>query len=60
MDLLKKIEGLKESLKKFENLVDELNDSIESKQKKINYLKIQIQNNAEKIDKIIKDFNANT
>ena len=58
MDLLKKIENLKHSVDKFEQLTDDLNDSILSKQKKIDHLKEQIQDKVEKIDKIIKNYNA--
>ena len=58
MDLLKKIERLKHSVDKFEQLTDDLNDSILSKQKKIDHLKEQIQDKVEKIDKIIKNYNA--
>ena len=39
MDLLKKIEDLKNSVDKFEQLAEDLNDNILSKQKKIYYLK---------------------
>ena len=60
MDLLNKIERLKHSVDKFEQLTDDLNDSILSKQKKIDHLKEQIQDKVEKIDKIIKNYNANT
>ena len=58
MDLLKKIERLKHSIDKFEQLTDDLNDNILSKQKKIDHLKEQIQDKVEKIDKIIKNYNA--
>ena len=58
MDLLKKIEQLKKSINKFEKLTDDLGDNILSKQKKIDHFKEQIQDNIEKIDKIIKDYNA--
>ena len=58
MDLLTKIERLKHSIDKFEQLTDDLNDSILSKQKKIDHLKEQIQDKVEKIDKIIKNYNA--
>ena len=60
MDLLKKIEGLKDRIDKFEQLAEDLNENILSKQKKIDYLKKQIHKNADKIDEIIKDYNANT
>ena len=60
MDLLKKIEGLKHRIDKFEQLAEDLNENILSKQKKIDYLKKQIHKNINKIDEIIKDYNANT
>ena len=60
MDLLKKIEELKNRVNKFEQLADDLNESILSKQKKIDRLKKQIHKNVNKIDEIIKDYNANT
>ena len=60
MDLLKKIEELKQRIDKFEQLAEDLNENILSKQKKIDYLKKQIHKNVNKIDEIIKDYNANT
>ena len=60
MDLLKKIEELKHKIDKFEQLAEDLNDNILSKQKKIDYLKGQIHKNVKKIDEILKDYNANT
>ena len=60
MDLLKKIEELKHSIDKFEQLAEDLNENILSKQKKIDYLKRQIHKNVNEIDEIIKDHNANT
>ena len=60
MDLLKKIEELKHRIDKFEQLTEDLNENILSKQKKIDYLKKQIHKNVDKIDEIIKDYNANT
>ena len=60
MDLLKKIEELKHKIDKFEQLAEDLNENILSKQKKIDYLKKQIHKNLDKIDEIIKDYNANT
>ena len=59
MDLLKKIEELKHRIDKFEQLAEDLNENILSKQKKIDYLKKQIHKNVNKIDEIIKDYNAN-
>ena len=60
MDLLKKIEELKHRIDKFEQLAEDLNENILSKQKKIDYLKKQIHKNVNKIDEIIKDSIANT
>ena len=60
MDLLKKIEGLKHRIDEFEQLAEDLNENILSKQKKIDYLKKQIHKNVNIIDEIIKDYNANT
>ena len=60
MDLLKKIEELKRRVNKFEQLAEDLNENILSKQKKIAYLKAQIHKNVKKIDEILKDYNANT
>ena len=60
MDLLKKIEELKHRIDKFEQLAEDLNENILSKQKKIDYLKRQIHKNVNEIDEIIKDYNANT
>ena len=59
MDLLKKIEELKHRIDKFEQLAEDLNENILSKQRKIDYLKKQIHKNVDKIEEIIKDYNAN-
>ena len=60
MDLLKKIEQLKNAVDKFENLTEDLNEYILSKQKKIEYLKKEIRENSEKIDKIVENYNADS
>ena len=60
MDLLKKIDELKHRIDKFEQLAEDLNENILSKQKKIDHLKKQIHKNVKIIDEIIKDYNANT
>ena len=60
MDLLKKIEELKHRIDKFEQIAEDLNENILSKQKKIDYLKARIHKNVKKIDEILKDYNANT
>ena len=59
MDLLKKINELKHRIDKFEQLAEDLNENILSKQRKIDYLKKQIHKNVDKIEEIIKDYNAN-
>ena len=60
MDLLKKIEELKHRIDKFEKLAEDLSENILSKQKKLDYLKKQIHKNVNKIDEIIRNYNANT
>ena len=60
MDLLKKIDELKHRIDKFEKLAEDLSENILSKQKKIDYLKKQIHKNVNKIDEIIRNYNANT
>ena len=60
MDLLRKIDELQHRIDKFEQLAEDLNENILSKQKKIDYLKKQIHKNVNEIDEIIKDYNANT
>ena len=60
MDLLKKIENLEHRIDKFEQLAEDLSENILSKQKKIDHLKKQIHKNVNKIDEIIKNYNANT
>ena len=60
MDLLKKIEKLKNTLSNFENIVEELSDNLNSKQEKINHLRVEIEENVKKIDEIIKNPNADS
>ena len=60
MDLLKKIEELKHRIDKFEQLAEDLNENLLSKQKTIDHLKQQIHKNVKIIDEIIKNYNANT
>ena len=55
MDLLKKIEKLKNTLNDFENIIEELSDNLISKQEKITHLKVQIEENVKKIDEIIQN-----
>ena len=58
MDHGLELKNLKLNIKKIEELVDNLTDSLESKIKKIDYLKKQIELNVNKIDEIIEDYNA--
>ena len=60
MDLLKKIEQLRIAVDKFDNLTEDLNEFILSKQKKIEYLKKEIKENSDKIDKIVENYNADS
>ena len=60
MDLLKKIENIKNSVDKLEYLTDDLNESVLVKQIKIKHLKEEIKINVEKIDNILKNYNAKT
>ena len=60
MDLLKKIEKLKNTLNDFENIIEELSDNLISKQEKITHLKVQIEENVKKIDEIIQNPDADS
>ena len=67
MEILKKIVDLKKSILETDQLVDDLLSSlkaqqnrIENKEKKILQLKEKVKINVEKIDEIIKDYNANS
>ena len=66
MDSLKKIADLKKSIQLTNQLIDKLTDVLKSKENKIHNkekqikdLKEEIRINAEKIDQIIEDYNAN-
>ena len=66
MDSLKKIADLKKSIQVTNQLIDKLTDVLKSKENKIHNkenqikdLKKEIRINAEKIDQIIEDYNAN-
>ena len=48
------------NIEKIEKIVDDLMDDLESKRKKIDYLKEQIELNTKKIDKIIDEYNADS
>lgn len=67
MEILKKIENLKNSIHETDLLLDKLIFSLEDQKSKVEgkentilQLKNEIQKNVEKIDKIIKVYNANS
>ena len=67
MEIVKKIALLKKSIKITDELVNKLISSlqsqrlkVENKEQKILYLKAEVRNNVDKIDKIIEDYNANS
>ncbi len=54
------IKLLKSNIEKLEKLVDDLIDNVDSKKKKIEFLKQQIILNIEKIDQIVEEHNADS
>ena len=67
MEILENIATLKKSIEETDKLVEELISSlqaqklkVENKENKILYLKNEVRNNLDKIDKIIEDYNANS
>ena len=60
MDTSSQIKLLTSTVEKLEKLVDDLIDNVDSKSKKIRFLKGQIESNVEKIDKIINENNADS
>ena len=60
MDTDLKIKLLASNIEKLENLVDDLIDNVESKRKKIAFLKQQIDTSITKIDQIIRENNADS
>ena len=67
MEILENIATLKKSIEETDKLVEELISSlqvqklkVENKENKILYLKKEVRNNLDKIDKIIEDYNANS
>ena len=54
------IKLLKSNIEKLEKLVDDLIDNVDSKRKKIEFLKEQIETNIKKIDQIINEYNADS
>jgi peptidoglycan hydrolase CwlO-like protein len=67
MDLLKKVKELQNKLTQTEELIEDLllsldsnETKVQSREKKIEFLKENIKKNVEKLDIIIKDYNANS
>ena len=60
MDKVPQIKLLRSNIEKLEKLLDDLIDNVDSKSKKIRFLKGQIESNVEKIDKIIDENNADS
>ena len=67
MDLLKRIKELENKIIQTEELIEDMLSSIDSnevkvqsREKKIEFLKENIKKNVEKLDIIIKDYNANS
>jgi len=60
MDSDSQIKLLKSNIEKLEKLVDDLIDNVDSKKRKIEFLKEQIVSNIEKIDQIIEEYNADS
>ena len=54
------IKLLTANIEKLEKLVDDLIDNVDSKSKKIRFLKGQIESNVEKIENIISENNADS
>ena len=60
MDTSSQIKLLTSNVEKLEKLLDDLLDDVDSKRKKIGFLKDQIESNAQKIDQIISEYNADS
>ena len=58
MDHDSQIKLLAFNIEKLEKLIDDLIDNVDSKRKKIRFLKDQIESNIKKIDQIISEYNA--
>ena len=60
MDSDSQIKLLASNIEKLEQLIDDLIDNVDSKGKKIVFLKEQIELNIKKIDQIIDNYNADS
>ena len=60
MDISSQVKLLTSNIEKLEKLLDDLIDNVDSKKKKIEFLKQQIISNIEKIDQIIEEHNADS
>lgn len=67
MEILHKLETLEKSIDETDKLIEELISNLkdqkiklENKEKKISYLKRDVSDNVDKIDKILENYNANS
>ena len=60
MDIILKIKELNSNIDKIEQLSNDLMEGLESKTKKIENLKKQIEINIKKIDEVIEEYHANS
>ena len=60
MDPDSQIKLLTSNIEKLEKLIDDLHDNVDSKRKRIRFLKDQIESNIQKIDQIINEYNADS
>ena len=60
MDTSSQLKLLTSNVEKLEKIIDDLIDNVDSKRKKIRFLKDQIESNIKKIDQIISEYNADS
>ncbi len=60
MDLKNNLKNITDNIEKLEKLIDEMNDGLSSKTKKIELLRSEIETNIKEIDKIIEEEDANS
>ena len=60
MDTSSQLKLLISNVEKLEKIIDDLTDNVDSKRKKIRFLKDQIESNVQKIDQIISEYNADS
>tara|TARA_Y100000590_G_scaffold315044_1_gene356239 strand:- start:39 stop:227 length:189 start_codon:yes stop_codon:yes gene_type:complete len=60
VDLKNNLKNITDNIEKLEKLIDEMNDGLSSKTKKIELLRSEIETNIKEIDKIIEEEDANS